>query len=399
MLGVSAGGSSSGELARAFASTAYSRASNGARMMAEEFRSPLEEKSVTDIWKRSPKASTTVTMLKLHNQRGCSFIESIEVGDSQWALLRRGEDSKWKCTYISVAQMYKAHTSCPLQLDINNDIAFFLKNNVSGHTICNRVHVKSGDIVIAASDGLWDNLNDGVGLLQGRSQKSHKLEEFFNNEYRWWDKNKDKNKDKGKVQETFVSFVGRSLRNEVTSRMEGPEISSSSNQRTKKLDDVTFFVGMINELCQVSSHDDCEKSPTTFLFASNKLDHKLISRGLEFDSSTTKEYVEAAQALTQRIPKPEEDRFEGYKVDMCRNPSTCVFGDRCIFAHHAEELRCKYWTRHACRDGDKCLRQHATTDPSTARAALEKYEKAKAKRSLANFPQATGGPVAKRPKF
>jgi hypothetical protein len=30
---------------------------------------------------------------------------------------------------------------------------------------------------------------------------------------------------------------------------------------------------------------------------------------------------------------------------------------------------------------------------------LEKYEKAKAKRSLANFPQATGGPVAKRPKF
>jgi hypothetical protein len=181
--------------------------------------------------------------------------------------------------------------------------------------------------------------------------------------------------------------------------MEGPEISSSSNQRTKKLDDVTFFVGMINELCQGSSHDDCEKSPTTFLFASSKLDHKLISRGLEFDSSTTKEYVEAAQALTQRIPKPEEDRFEGYKVDMCRNPSTCVFGDRCIFAHHAEELRCKYWTRHACRDGDKCLRQHATTDPNIARAALEKYEKAKAKRHLANFPQATGGPVAKRPKF
>jgi hypothetical protein len=125
---------------------------------------------VTDILERSPKASTTLTLLKLHNERGCSFIELIEVRDSQWALLRRGEDSEWKCTYISVAQMYKNQTSCPLQLDMNNDIAFFLENKVSGHTICNRVHVKSGDIVIAASDGLWVNLNDGVGLLQGKQK-------------------------------------------------------------------------------------------------------------------------------------------------------------------------------------------------------------------------------------
>ena len=363
MLGVSAGGSSSGELARAVASTAHSRASNGAGMIAESFRSPLEEKIVTDIFERSPKASTTLTLLKLHNERGCSFIESIEVGDSQWALLRRGEDSKWECPYISEARMYKTQTSCPLQLDVNN-----------------------------ASDGLWDNLNDGVGLLQG-IRKAHKLEAFFNHHYPWWN---DNYKSKGRVQETFVSFVGRRLRDEVTSRMEGPEISSSSNQRIKKLDDVTFFVSMINELHQGSSHDDCETSPTTFLFASNKLDHGLISGGLEFDSTTTKEYIEAA--LTQRIPRPEEDRFVGYKVGMCRNASTCVFGDRCKFAHHAEELRCKHWTRHACRDGEKCLR-HATTDPSIARAALGQCEKAKGKRSRASFLQATGVPDAKRAKF
>jgi len=246
MLGVSAGGSSSGELARAFASTAHSRASNGAGMIAESFRSPLEEKIVTDIFERSPKASTTLTLLKLHNERGCSFIESIEVGDSQWALLRRGEDSKWECPYISEARMYKTQTSCPLQLDVNNDIAFFLENKVSGHTICQCVPVKSGDIVVAASDGLWDNLNDGVGLLQG-IRKAHKLEAFFNHHYPWWN---DNYKSKGRVQETFVSFVGRRLRDEVTSRMEGPEISSSSNQRIKKLDDVTFFVSMINELHQ-----------------------------------------------------------------------------------------------------------------------------------------------------
>ena len=392
MLGVSAGGSSSGELARAVASTAHSRASNGAGMIAESFRSPLEEKIVTDIFERSPKASTTLTLLKLHNERGCSFIESIEVGDSQWALLRRGEDSKWECPYISEARMYKTQTSCPLQLDVNNDIAFFLENKVSGHTICQCVPVKSGDIVVAASDGLWDNLNDGVGLLQG-IRKAHKLEAFFNHHYPWWN---DNYKSKGRVQETFVSFVGRRLRDEVTSRMEGPEISSSSNQRIKKLDDVTFFVSMINELHQGSSHDDCETSPTTFLFASNKLDHGLISRGLEFDSTTTKEYIEAA--LTQRIPRPEEDRFVGYKVGMCRNASTCVFGDRCKFAHHAEELRCKHWTRHACRDGEKCLR-HATTDPSIARAALGQCEKAKGKRSRASFLQATGVPDAKRAKF
>ena len=288
--------------------------------------------------------------------------------------------------------MYKYQTNCPLQLDVNNDVAFFLENKVSGHTICHRVPVKSGDIVIAASDGLWDNLNDGVGLLRDR-QKSHKLEAFFNHHYPWWDDNYKK----GKVQEPFVGFVGRRLRDEVTSRMEGPEISSSSNQRIKKLDDVTFFVGMINELHKGSSHDDCEKSPTTFLFASNKLDHGLISRGLEFDSFTTKEYIEAA--LTQRIPKPEEDRFEGYKVDMCRNASTCVYRDRCIFAHHAEELRCKHWTRYVCRDGDKCSRKHATTDPSIARAALEQYKKAKGKRGRASVPEATGGPDAKRTKF
>ena len=394
--GVSAGGSQSGDLARAVATAAHSRAENCAGRIADAFRSPFHNSAVSNILDRSPQASTTVTMLKMHNPgekggdaKGCSFIEAIEVGDSQWALLRRGEDNGWSCRYISAPRMYLDQPGCPLQFGAKQDIAFFLGNEASGSSVCQLVPVEQGDVVVAASDGMWDNFNEGFGLLSG-DQMKEKLEAFFKSHYGWWASNTNE-------KEPFVSFVGKRIKDAVIQRMSGPQTSSTTNRITRKDDDVTFFVGTINALGQESSHDDCSQSPDGWLFASDKVDHVRISDGIEYHCNTTKQYVE--EALSQGMPEREADRFEGYKVDMCRNARECRFGARCIYAHHEGELRCKFWTRNTCHAGDKCSRKHGTANPQVAREALDQFTKSKAKRGRAQFPEPADACVAKRAKF
>jgi len=88
------------------------------------------------------KASTTTTALSLcgHISREnlCCHVDAVEIGDSQWALMRpNGDDNDkkwtWTCQYLSPAHMYSldacSKPECPLQISAKHGADFFLKNN------------------------------------------------------------------------------------------------------------------------------------------------------------------------------------------------------------------------------------------------------------------------------
>jgi len=337
---------------------------------------------VCDVFHTAEKASTTVTIVKVHNGN-CQRIEGIEVGDSQWAVIRKvpgkGPSQEFVCRYLSKRKMYKDQPTTPLQLDIHRNLPFFLTNRVSESNVCSEVPVEEGDFLILGSDGLWDNFNGGWGFLS-REQMMEKLVSFFKDNYLWWASNTSHN-------ESFVNFIGRAMRDAVVHRMSGPHFSTTTNERTKKPDDVTFYLGTLQLRGDKALRADSSKEVEKWLFASDNLSHLKISQGVQFDSTTTKEYFESL-FVSEEI-KQVEDRFEGYKVDMCRHKGRCYHGKDCVFAHSESELRCLRWTRHACAGG--CNLKHGTDDPVVARTALDKFRIYKAKRDRANVGMLEGG--------
>ena len=370
--GVSAGGAKSGDLARAVATAALQRAETCKGGIRVEFQKPLQGSEVCGILHETC-ASTTVTILKLHNG-GCTRIEAIELGDSQWALMRPGPDNRFECRYVSTRKMFVNQPKCPLQLDAKRNLSFFLSNKVSESDVYNEVPVEEGDILLAGSDGLWANFNEGYGILSN-VQMQEKLESFFKVNYAWWASN-------AKHKEPFVNFVGRGMRDAVVQRMSGPLVSSKTNKRTKSEDDVTFYLGTLKLLGDEALRADSFKETPLWLFASDKVSHEKISQGVEYDSTTSKEHIESL-FVPDEI-KQVEDRFEGYRVEMCRNQGHCHFGEKCVFAHSKAELRCALWTRRVlCAGG--CELKHGTEDAGAAHMALNQMQTYKANRNRAKF--------------
>jgi serine/threonine protein phosphatase PrpC len=102
-------------------------------------------RSPTALWPKG--GSCTATVLSLVQNR----LHACEVGDSQWALLRLS-GSSYKCEYMSkCGYMPRARTkNTPKQLSHGSDVRQLADTR--------ELVVEEGDIVIAASDGLWDNL-------------------------------------------------------------------------------------------------------------------------------------------------------------------------------------------------------------------------------------------------
>jgi hypothetical protein len=69
-------------------------------------------------------------------------------------------------------------------------------------------------------------------------QLKEKLEDFCNRQWNEWAKKRKGN---------FVSFLGEGVRKTVTDRLQGPHISSLSNQRICNPDDVSIFVGGVSQ--------------------------------------------------------------------------------------------------------------------------------------------------------
>ncbi len=317
-----------------------------------------------------------MTIARLHNG-DCNHIELFEVGDSQCAVIRKvpgkGPSQEFVCLFLSKRTMYKDRPTTPLQLDIHRNLPFFLTNRVSESNVCNEVAVAEGDFLILASDGFWDNFNEGWGFLS-REQMMEKLRSFFKDNYLWWASNTSHN-------ESFVNFIGRAMRDAVVHRMSGPHLSSTTNQRTKKQDDVTFYLGTLQHRGDKDLRADSSKEVERSLLASDKLSHLKISQGVQYNSTTTREYLESL--FVQEEIKQVEDRFEGYKVEMCRHKECCYHRDDCVFAHEESELRCLRWTRHGCAGG--CGLKHGTDDAEVARKAIDKMRTYKANQNRAIF--------------
>lgn len=374
--GVSEGGPKSGDLARAVATAALQRAERCEGSIRAEFQeTPLQGSDVCSVLHKAEQASTTVTIARMHNG-DCNHMEVLKFGDSQCAVIRKvpgkGPSQEFVCVFLSKPTMYMDRPNTPLQLDIRRNLPYFLTHRVSESNVWNEVAVQEDDFLILASDGFWDNFNDGYGFLS-REQMMEKIPSFFKENYLWWASNTSNN-------ESFVNFIGRAMRHAVVHRMSGPHSSSTTNKRTNKADDVSFYLGTLQHDGDEDLSADSSKEVERSLLADDKLSHLKISQGVEYNSTTTREYLKSL--FVQKEIKQVEDRFEGYKVDMCRHKGYC-HRDDCVFAHDESELRCLRWTRHGCAGG--CGLKHSTDDAEVARKAIDKMRTYKANQNRANF--------------
>ena len=135
--GASFGGETSGQLARQIAQAVVSAsikegyesigagmqvftgANCSARLLLAASHSESVRRAFRQYESAPSKASTTTTVLSLcsHTSREnlCCHVDAVEIGDSQWALMRPNGDDKngdnkkwtWTCQYLSPAHMYR----------------------------------------------------------------------------------------------------------------------------------------------------------------------------------------------------------------------------------------------------------------------------------------------------
>ena len=138
------------------------------------------------------KATTTLLTLKLKSQtdaRGqlLASIDACEIGDSRWALFCWDERAKaYKCMHLAEAHM---HLDCqppaPYQIrhpkqKYGQTADFYFQDKVFGKQVLHSVPVQISSIVdrnpivVAGSDGLWDNLLGSGGDLSS-DEESRKL--------------------------------------------------------------------------------------------------------------------------------------------------------------------------------------------------------------------------------
>ena len=130
---------------------------------------PPGEASVNSPFMRLLPKNGTSTAVVLSLVR--STMHSFVYGDSQWALLRQSPEGNYKCEKISEPVYHPPHDMCvkpdpschckvcqplqiPKQLQANCNRKLD-DNEISRSIDC--CDVKEGDIIVAASDGLWDN--------------------------------------------------------------------------------------------------------------------------------------------------------------------------------------------------------------------------------------------------
>jgi protein phosphatase PTC7 len=120
---------------------------------------PPIKKIINEAYQRTnAKGSSTVVALKLNADD--QSLETGQVGDSGFIILRKNQEEKWEIVVDFVSMQIKFNM--PLQLS-------------KGHTFNNpdkgvykSYNIQNNDIIIVGSDGVWDNLFDDqiIGIVE-----------------------------------------------------------------------------------------------------------------------------------------------------------------------------------------------------------------------------------------
>ncbi|EKX42922.1 hypothetical protein GUITHDRAFT_110971 [Guillardia theta CCMP2712] len=107
-------------------------------------------------------ASSTVVALQLKPGRDSDeiMIDALELGDSQWALLTLDASRRRaRCEYLSPPRFHSPHDNGkrpPYQAGM--DQGHMRQYRDRKNEILQRMYARSGDIIVAGSDGFWENL-------------------------------------------------------------------------------------------------------------------------------------------------------------------------------------------------------------------------------------------------
>ena len=460
--GVGEGGDRSGHLARQVTQAIIADVSPDAatQKINELLLSTANHKGVQEVLAepKNPRfrtpPSTTVTVVSVGLVDNALVVESIEIGDSQWALLAY-DGTRWNCDYVSKPHTYPRNRLCPLQLSREHQAKWFLnESKLDGQKITTRLDLFMSHqdmdlgacryLLIAGSDGFWDNCHNGCGNLTHEQMKT-KLATECNSAFTDWP-------NVAWQEGGFACYFGSRLKGQVSKTLDGPEIDSRSNQIIKKADDVSLFVGnvAVKPWQAGKAQKSRLKNEASWLFASGATENLAphdIENGVEWRSDGKNASLPAQLPHTTRgngerfrdgksiqsrqvnsagfqagFPGANEspgsdksfgggpkiaskscrERFDGYKVKPCLfHPyRPCWRGNMCVFAHGEEELRCRDWIRGVC-DRKNCSKVHKPANPELASRALRKFEEDNRKhRSVPSSScPSGGGPAPKRTRY
>eukprot|EP00658_Telonema_sp_P-2_P024511 TRINITY_DN19853_c0_g1_i1.p1 TRINITY_DN19853_c0_g1~~TRINITY_DN19853_c0_g1_i1.p1 ORF type:complete len:308 (+),score=66.35 TRINITY_DN19853_c0_g1_i1:285-1208(+) len=99
------------------------------------------------VQKQKIVGSTTVTLISL--DEGDSVLHTLNLGDSGFLVLRSDKSGQWDIVAQSAEQQH--YFNCPFQLGTGCD-------DTPDHANCEELQVQPGDLVVLATDGVFDNI-------------------------------------------------------------------------------------------------------------------------------------------------------------------------------------------------------------------------------------------------
>ena len=241
-------------------------------------------------------ASTTATVLTLQEgPQASSWVQSAEVGDSQWCLCRYDTAAlKWVVVYLSQEHYYNNKAKkTPMQLGKfhNVDTFFNAKSRVDQFSKSLRICLgPAPEFVACGTDGAWSFMHGIVGETQ-----EHRLGVFVNTAYAKWQKQEGANA-------SFVAFLGNAWQSSVM------KFTSTYHQYD---DDATLFIADFSkdDLANVSDppvHFVTDKTTALDMAVNGRIVqeswHTLLSRpnALQFPAQAAT--LATPQAATQATP-------------------------------------------------------------------------------------------------
>jgi len=254
-----------------------------AKLYAENGNKDTKEiilKAYEEVWERyhssrlsMPNGSATICLVRLIEDGDSLFISYASVGDSMVVVLRPqlvGEKLVIKVAHQSARRYVNVRAVIPMQL-LFSPLRTPRENvNASNmETITETFSVCSGDIVVVATDGLWDNLSAAqtartlstiLNKIQAAQQTLNKDSSIENEEGRSHNKNckkgrgacrNRKGKEPKKGRGPCRNGKGKKLvqDGDVNDGMDPVNIAKRlverALQRNKKSDDITVVVGVV----------------------------------------------------------------------------------------------------------------------------------------------------------
>ena len=321
------------------------------------------------------KAASTLLAATVKSTELGVEIEYICVGDTQMAVMVENADTGvWECIDLTrpgffTSEVVNYRHNVPLQLGAYRGIRTIMDSHGGIHQ--KLVVPRKGDatpqvIVVAGSDGVWDNFH-GFGPQLDENGKRLLLEQEFN---------EAKRSGQERVMDTAV--VARRLRDVVLGNLD-----SCSRECHRKKDDVSLVVCAVGS---VASHELVTK-PTAFdyLFQTSNVQGQPFRDGLQLTQFTDMQNMRhALQPKLQLVPDPElygfktNARLVGFRDKPCHFGKECKNRKLCMFAHEGE-LRCKCYLWNGFCSIPGCTLVHDTPDKRDVSDAFQHFQDRKRK--------------------